>query len=119
MPKDLSAGYEFYVMQLTGVEERFDRRLSKLREVLNDFHNFSLGSEDRNAFREEDYEMKYGGPIPYKSWWNCYISCKDKISNLGHDMSNPWGEMVDFFRRISLSQGHTKVNEQFRGNHII
>ena len=110
MPKELSVGYEFYKMQLIGVEERFDRRLAILGDVLTDFHKFSLGSHDRNAFREADYEMKYGCPIPYSSWWNCYISCKDKLSNLGHNLTDPWGEMVDVLRRISLSQGHTKVN---------
>ena len=112
MPKDLSNGYEYYVMQLTGVEERFDRRSSILGEVFDQFYQFSLGSNDRNTFREEEYEMKFGGSVPYSSWWNCYISVKDKLENLGHDLKRPWSEMVDLFRRISLSQGHTKVSNE-------
>lgn len=119
MPKNMVEGFDFYVMQLNGVEERFDRRLAKLGEVLKDFHQFSLGSGDRNLFREEEYEMKYGCSIPYKNWWNCYISTKDKLSNLGHDLSLPWHEMVDFLRRISLSQGHTKVCKKSNNKYLI
>ena len=109
MPKELTLGFDYYVMQLTGVEERFNKRMAILAEAMGDFYQFSLGSNDRNAFREAEFEMKYGCPIPYSSWWNFYISCKDKVVNIGHELVKPWAEATDFYRRMSLSQGHSKV----------
>ena len=109
MPKERDEGFIFEGMRLLEVEKKFETKLGKLEEVIEDFYQFSLESGDRNSFDEETFKMRYGKPSPYSSWWSCYLGTKDKISNLGFNLRRPWIEVIDLLRRLSLSQGYNKV----------
>ena len=109
MPKERNEGFIFEGMKLFEVEKKFETKLLNLEEVIEDFYQFSLESDDRNLFDEQSFKSKYGKPSPYNSWWSCYLGTKDKISNLGFNLKRPWIEVVDMLRRLSLSQGYNKV----------
>lgn len=101
-------------MKFGDIEKKFETKMKKIQEILEEFQKFSLGSIDRNRFDEEKFKMNFGKPTPYTNWWNCYLGFKDKLESLGYNITQSGPEVVDLLRRLCLSQGYNKVRKLFK-----
>ena len=110
MPRQNEEGFVYESMKFCDIETKFEAKLKKILEILKEFKKFSLGSEDRNLFDEEKFNMTFGSPAPYTNWWNCYLGFKDKLYSFGFDMSQDGPQSELMWKRLGLSQGYNKVN---------